>query len=347
MKILVIQKKRIGDVLISTIIFEALKQKYPDAVLHYLVYEESFAVVDNNPFIDKIVILTDSERKKTFPFLKFLFKIRKEKYDVVIDAYGKPNSVIIGWFSGAKKTIAFSKSYTKLLYSDAIERTTNSFSEATTAIEHRMLLLEPMSIEFSIIRPKIYLRPKEIEVIQNKIATKIKEANKDLIMISALGSRDFKTYPLAYMAAIIDFIVKTTNVKLLLNYTPNQQNEAHELFKLCKKESQNRILFDFYESDLRSFIALTSQCKALIGNEGGATNMAKALSIPTFTIFCPGIAKQGWNIFENGTTNVAVHLLDYMNDNETAEKSLSDLYLMFKPELFEHKLQSFLQLNCQ
>jgi heptosyltransferase-2 len=38
MKVLVIQKKRIGDVLTSTIIFEALKEKFPNSELHYLVW---------------------------------------------------------------------------------------------------------------------------------------------------------------------------------------------------------------------------------------------------------------------------------------------------------------------
>ena len=107
MKILVIQKKRIGDVLTSTIILEALKERFPNAELHYLVYENSYAVVKNNKFIDKIVVLDEKSRKGKLAFLTFLFKIRKDNYDIVIDAYGKPNSVILAWFSGAKKTISF------------------------------------------------------------------------------------------------------------------------------------------------------------------------------------------------------------------------------------------------
>lgn len=71
-------EKRIGDVLTSTIILEALKERFPNAELHYLVYENSYAVVKNNKFIDKIVVLDEKSRKGKLAFLAFLFKIRKE-----------------------------------------------------------------------------------------------------------------------------------------------------------------------------------------------------------------------------------------------------------------------------
>ena len=80
MKILVIQKKRIGDVLTSTILLEALKEKFPQSELHYLIYPESLAVVENNLFYDKLIILDKQTQKNRFKFISFLFKIRKEKY---------------------------------------------------------------------------------------------------------------------------------------------------------------------------------------------------------------------------------------------------------------------------
>ena len=157
MKILVIQKKKIGDVLISTVLFEILKEKFPSAKIHYLIYENSSAVVQNNPNIDKIVILKEQVKNSLFKFIYFLFEIRKENYDIIIDCYGKPNSVLISALSGAAKKIGFKKGYTDFFYSDTVQRTKESFSVAKKAIEHRMLLLEPLGISFRLVSPKIYL----------------------------------------------------------------------------------------------------------------------------------------------------------------------------------------------
>lgn len=350
MKILIIQKKRIGDVLTSTIIFEAIKEKYPNAELNYLIYENAVDVVSNNTFIDKIIILNNKTRKSKIGFIKFLFSIKKEKYDIVVDAYGKPNSVLIGWFSGAKKTITFHKKYAKWLYSDTIIRTEKSFSTATRAIEHRMQLLEPLGINFKIIAPKIFLTDLEIESAKEDLINAKIDVSKPIIMISALGSNNLKTYPIKYLAEILDLICSQKEVQILFNYLPFQKEIALELYQLCNENTKSKIFIDFYKENLREFLAITKHCTALIGNEGGATNMAKALSVPTFTIFSPTVPKEDWNMFENETSNISVH----SNDYEEIKKSIAAnseeterAYLKFVPSLFLDKLTEFFNFNIK
>ena len=63
MKILVIQQKRIGDVLTSTIICNNLKTKYPDSTIDYMCYPNSVDVLKENPNIDNVIVLTNKVRK--------------------------------------------------------------------------------------------------------------------------------------------------------------------------------------------------------------------------------------------------------------------------------------------
>src|SRR5690606_2624660 len=95
------------------------------------------------------------------------------------------------------------------------------------------------------------------------------------------------------------------------------------------------------------FLALSSYCTAVIGNEGGSINMAKALSIPTFSIFSPWIDKETWGMFEN-EKNVSVHLKDFKPDVfkskevKKIKKETLTLYQEFKPLYFSEELKSFL-----
>ena len=52
-------------------------------------------------------------------------------------------------------------------------------------------------------------------------------------------------------------------------------------------------------------------CDFIVGNDGGAINMSKALKKPSFTIFSPWIEKRFWSTFEDGKLHSSVHLLDY------------------------------------
>jgi heptosyltransferase II len=348
-KILVIQKKRIGDVLTSTVIFEALKQKFPVSELHYLVYPNAIDVVTNNPFVDEILVMDAKSRKNKLSFIKFLFKVRKQKFDIVVDAYGKPNSVLIGWFSGAKKTITFKKNYADLLYSNTINRTEKSFSVATRAIEHRMQLLEPLGISFEPIEPILVITDKEIEKAKSDLKTANINIDLPILMISAVGSNELKTYPTDYMAKLLDKISDIKKVQILFNYLPHQKDIAIEIYNNCNDITKSMIFIDFYKENLREFLAVTKICDALIGNEGGATNMAKAMKVPTFTIFSPSVPKADWNMFENETTNISVHINDYENNEiittQTEETKLA--YQKFEPSLFIDKFIKFINFNIK
>lgn len=349
MKILVIQQKMIGDVLTSSILFEVLREKFPEAQLHYLIYKHTFPVVENNPFIDEFILYEESFKKPDQQII-FLKKIRKEKYDVIIDVYSKIGTALISAFSGAKTTISYKKWYTSLCYTHTITRKNQPETGAGLAIENRLQLLDPLISNYQgNVKPKIFLTSSEVEFAKNKLSEAGLISEYPLFMISVLGSSEEKTYPHQYLAVLLDQIVDETNGNLLFNYIPSQKKDAVKIFNLCQPTTKENIHFDISGRNLREFLALTSICDALIGNEGGAVNMAKALNIPTFSIFSPTISKDDWGVFENDPNNISVHLKDYkpeyfkgVDKKELTSKS-EELYLKFKPALFSEKLSEFLK----
>ncbi len=348
MKVLIIQQKMIGDVLTSTVLFEILKERFPTSELHFLVNTSTVPVVLNNPLIAKIVEFTPEMDKDKKVFKQLRENIKAEKYDVVIDAYSKISSAWIAKTSGAQYRISYKKWYTAVAYSHTVQRQKLSLSAAGLAIENRCKLLEPLlDIKQTKRQPKIYLTDQEKKDAKLLLEKNGIDFSKKLYMISVLGSDSFKTYPLAYMAKLLDYLVANTAATLLFNYIPSQEEDAKKLYSLCTPETQKAIRLDIFGKSLRSFIALTSQCDALIGNEGGATNMAKAIDIPTFSIFCPWIKKGSWNIYEDGRKHVSVHLFDYIDYNphfsnkKSAKKNAGKHYQKFEPSLIFPKLHEF------
>ncbi|MBT8265847.1 MAG: glycosyltransferase family 9 protein [Bacteroidia bacterium] len=346
MKILIIQQKMIGDVLTSSILLEALKSSYPNAELHYVINSNTLPVVINNPYLDKIIEVTPEIEKSRLKFFNFLKDIRKEKYDAVIDVYGKLGSLLISIFAKSKIKVSYHKSHTSAFFTHTIKRLKQPQHHASLAIENRLKLLEPLNIPFKNYSPKIYLKSNEIEVSKQFLESSNIDLNKDLYMISVLGSDRSKTYPFDYMARLLDEIVSVTRGQILFNYIPKQEEDAKTIYNHCNSVTQKHIFFDVYGKSLRSFLAITSHCTALIGNEGGANNMAKALNIPTFTIFSPYLNKQNWFSESEKGNNVAVHLSDYIDysatDKVNAKKDPQTFYLKLKPELIIPDLKNFL-----
>ena len=348
MKILVIQQKRIGYVLTSTIICNNLKAKFPDAVIDYMCYPNSVDVLKENPSIDNIIPLSNKVRKSTPSLFKFIFKIRSNKYDVVIDVYSKLETNLITLFSGAKYKVSYRKWYTKAFYNYTYERLDAVESEHGLAIENRLMLLKPLiSEKITNVKPKIFLKDSEINNAKNLLKSHQVDPEKPLIMFGILGSETYKTYPLEGMAKIIDFTVAKTKGTIIFNYVPFQKDLALEVYNYCNEETKKHIILDLYSTELREFLALLSQCEMLIGNEGGAVNMAKALDVPTFSIFTPSVRKETWQLFENEAKNASIHLKDLKPEiyQQFTEQQIKDrtfeYYAEYPLDLMLEKLATY------
>ncbi len=91
-----------------------------------------------------------------------------------------------------------------------------------------------------------------------------------------------------------------------------------------------------------------NQCDVIVGNDGGAINMAKALQKPSFVLFSPWIDKKGWALIEDGINHISFHLDEFKPElfaNKTPKEIKAEndiLYEQFVPALFLDKLKTFL-----
>ena len=244
------------------------------------------------------------------------------------------------------------KWYTSWIYSDPIYQPVIPHNKIPLAISNRLMLLDRLIPNNEhITYPKLYLNLQELEKGKSTIQDLKDTENQKIIMISILGSGPEKTYPARYMAQVLDLISTNCDAKLLFNYIPQQKKQALEIYNLCSLKTQNSIEIDFYAHSLRDFMGVLSQCNMIIGNEGGAINMAKALNIPSFCFFSPFILKGAWHgkVYKN---HYGVHLRDYLPelfgnmDKNEIKKNIADLYEAFESDFFKEELINFLNKNC-
>lgn len=348
-KILIIQNKRIGDVLISSVIANNFKKKYPDSDIHLMAYPFTHGVIENNPNIDKIISIDEKELKKISNLVKTIQEVRKEKYDIIFDPYSKFQSRVICKFGGAKQTIGH-KSRKKLgnlgYYTHPVSILKNKTHIAGKAIEDRIHLLRQAGTFDEIdYEPKIFLTEKEK---QYRVPERYQ--SKKIIMLGILGSTPQKSMPYEYIAQIVDDIALTFDCFLLFNFAPHQKEEAGKIYEMCHNKSN--IIMDVYAKSIRDFAVLMNQCAVLVSNEGGTVHIAKALGKPTFTLFSPYINKDDWSSFEDGEFHKSVHLLDFVPDaisnlsyeqSKEIEKNPRELYLKLTPEMILPELHAFLE----
>jgi heptosyltransferase-2 len=339
----------LGDVLTSSVLIEPLKQRFPDAIIDYLIDKPALQVMQGNPFVNHYIIPDDDFKKSSKSVFKMAMTLRKANYDIVIDVYGKMRSQMITAFSGARYKIGWTKSYSTLIYNHSISRSYHSQYGMSLAVENRLKLLEPLEIPITLEFPYIYLDPAEQKAALEKLTAYDINTDKSIYMISLLGSSDKKTYPMDYMVQLVDYIcLLHPEAQLLFNYLPSQKDDAKHVHERLKENSKKQVCFDLYASSLREFLAITSYCTAMIGNEGGAVNMAKSLNVKSFVIFAPYLKKENW-FGSSEQKHTAVHLADYVSfedDDYTKSKKKPDSYYRsFEPNLIFPALRKFLETS--
>ena len=108
MKILIVKLSALGDVVQTLPSLTLLKKALPFAQIDWVVDERNAEILQNHPYIYKLIVFSRKILKSPFRIKSFLQELRREKYDCVIDYQGLLKSGLIIGFSRAKYKIGFS-----------------------------------------------------------------------------------------------------------------------------------------------------------------------------------------------------------------------------------------------
>ena len=97
-RILVVQLRRLGDVILTTPALSALKKRYPGAKLDFLVEATGAEAVAGHPAIDEVLVY---DAQGPLDALAWALKIRARRYDWVIDFLANPRTALLTALSGA------------------------------------------------------------------------------------------------------------------------------------------------------------------------------------------------------------------------------------------------------
>ena len=346
-KILIIQNKRIGDVLIASIIPNNLKKIYPQSHITFFCYGYAAPVLYNNPNVDEIITVSNSELKKFKKLVEISKQFRNANFDLIVDPYVKTQSQFISLFSGCKERIAFKKKVLPFSYTKQVPFLKKRVSDYGKAIDDRLNLLQSINSETNLDPyPKLFLTENEKEEGKNILDYHDVDASRPTIMLGVLGSNPTKSLPLSYVSKIIDELTKY-DINILFNYIPAQKPLVDEIYNGVK--NKDNIYPDVIGKDIREFIKIMNACDLLIANEGGTVHIAKALQKRTFTIYSPYVDKANWATFEDNDRHLSVHLKElkpelFVDKTGKDIKNTSEtLYQEFTPELISPTMHVFIK----
>lgn len=282
-KILIIKLRAVGDVVLSTIVLENLRDAFPSARIDFLTEDYCKEVVLGNPILNQVVTY-DKKYKMGLPPLKrfrenikFLSNIHNQAYDMVIDFFGNPRSALITWFSGAKMRIGYDFRIRKLAYNKVIISRANDIHEAEWHLDALRAISVPISsknLNF------------EVGTGSREFANAFWEEQKlngaNVVAVNFSGGWATKQWHLNKWAKVVNYLIEKQNARVLVLWGPGEKDKALELQKLTKNKS---LLIP--PTNLKQLAAILKKTKLMVTSDSGPMHIAAAMKTPCVALFGP------------------------------------------------------------
>lgn len=159
--ILVIQTAFIGDAILASSLLEKLHAYFPNASISILVRKGNESIYTAHPFLIEVLVWNKQENK-----IKNLFgtlsKIRKNKYDHVINCHRYASSGFLTGFSGAKHSAGYKENPLSFLFNYNVKHKIGNGSHET---ERYNQLIEDFT-DTKVFKPKLYPSVSDLETIK-------------------------------------------------------------------------------------------------------------------------------------------------------------------------------------
>ena len=297
-RFLIIRLRAIGDVLISTCLAETIKANFPQAQVDYVVYENCAPVLQQNPFIDNIVIIPGGKNKSITQALKALRFLRKQKYDYVIDVINTPKSLVLSKLLGAKTVIGAKEDNRRNHFYDIRVPFSETFlntSSASNTVKHNLQLLSSLN-EIQYYQQHYHIAFTDDELAQAKVSLQAAgvDVSKPFIFFGINNSMpEIKSWPLANFAKVIDVCQQNYNLQTVSYPGPGELDFDQQLCTLLKTPKQH---FTIKNQSLRELAAIIKLARLFIGNDSSPMHIALACDTPSIAIFAPQVNYLDWHV---------------------------------------------------
>jgi heptosyltransferase-2 len=286
-RILIIKLAAIGDVLRTTPLLFGLKRAYPQSHITWVVDKEAFPLLENNPYIDRLLAFDFSSllplEVETFDLLIGLEKERRgaalaskvrahEKKGIGLGPEGNilPLNRASEYFYllGLSDELKFrenQKTYPELIFDAA---------ELIYQKDEYILVLSPEDLAFA-------------ERFSQKAGLK---RNETVIGLNAGAGQVFanKAWTIEGFLHLIEALSKETNARLLLLGGPSEKEGSRKIMEVAK----GLIVDTGCDNSLGQFAALISLCDLVVTGDTTALHLAIALKKKVVSLFGPTCAQE-------------------------------------------------------
>lgn len=278
MNILVIQLRRIGDILLTTPAVAYLRQVLPGAQIDFLCEPAGLNVLESNKAIRQIHVYASESP------LDAIRQVRYRRYDVVIDFMNNPRSRLLTGLSGAKWRVGFAGGPRGWLYNVRMSVLTEPEyvpKRKIRLIQHWLRGMGKAAPDPITVRPVLVVNDDEKKFADQWLKENGLSSRQFAVMAPAQRHETRQWRPQGF-AEVGRRLATECLVPVFLGWGPGEENLMKEVQRLS-----NDSVKLLPPTTMRQMAAIFRHAKFLLTNCSGPMHTAVAVGTPTVTIYGP------------------------------------------------------------
>lgn len=284
-RILIVKLSALGDVVQSLPVAMAIKDHWPDAKLDWLVESPSVGLVQGHPAVNHVLIspryLVGKGKNGYIQVVSsFLRRLRRHRYDYVLDLQGLLKSAIFVSLVRAEAKVGF-RGGKEPLAASALNHRLPPYDPDRPALERYLDTLEPLHVP----RPekiKFGLTPKEADLA--RVRELIGHAQAPLVVLHPVAKWDSKLWPEEHWAELAKGLSQK-GLRLILTGSAADRQVTTRIAAMADLGS---MLVDLAgDTNLNQLAALMTLADAVVTTDTGAMHLAGAVGAKVTALFGP------------------------------------------------------------
>jgi lipopolysaccharide heptosyltransferase II len=294
MKILLVRLRLIGDVAFTTPLLRALRRRFPDAQLSYVIEPAAEPVIRGNPHLNAIIV-TPKRRglARLRDDVSLARRLRRERFDVAIDLHGGPRGAWLTWASGAAMRIGYSIAGRAWMYTHVVPRA------ADLTPRHSVLnqwdLLAPLGIGEA--DPSLdAMEMAEDPTAAASVTRRLRDAGiggNPIVVIHVSAGNPFRRWPPeSFVDLTCALARRNPHRRIVLTSGPSQAGAARQI-AVASRAALGPLAAavpDIGEWDLAELRALIARAAVYIGGDSGPLHVAATTTTPIVALLGPTLA---------------------------------------------------------
>lgn len=287
MRILMVRLSSIGDLVHTLPALSALRRRFPDATIDWLVEAKHKDVLLSNPDVSELIEVDTFRWRKRLhspatwkEIAATVREIRKRDYDVVLDLQGTIKSSVAGWLAKSERFVGFATGALKEKAASLLYREKIGVNGAPHHIIDRHLrLLTALDIDTKERRFPIVV-PDEME---RAAVEKLAELElSDYAILNPGASWATKRWEPEKFGALAVAIGNELELTSLVIWGPGEETIARRII-----ETSGGIAKLAPPTGVRDVIPYIRRARLFVSGDTGPMHVASALGVPVVGVFGP------------------------------------------------------------